>query len=344
MSKFKVLFLYPNEPFLNPPPISIGVLSAILKKNSCEVDLFDTTFYESDGIDSDAAKVKNLQVRPFSFKERGIEANKGDLYSDLRAKVKEFKPDLIALSVLEGTYKLGIKMLEAIKDYNLPVVAGGVFATAAPEILLSNPYINMVCIGEGETALLELCRKMSEGKDYTAINNLWLKDGNGRIIKNSLGQVASLNELPVPDYAVFDHRRLYRPMAGKVYRMVPLETNRGCPFQCSFCNSPATAKLYKDNHIKNYFRKKSIQKIYEELRSLITTWKAEYLYFSSDTFLAMSDNEFEGFIEAYSEFKLPFWIQTRPETVNLKRMLKLKSIGCHRISMGIEHGNAGFRA
>ena len=56
-----------------------------------------------------------------------------------------------------------------------------------------------------------------------------------------------------------------------------------------------------------------------------------------------SDEEFENFVEVYSEFKLPFWIQTRAETVTEYRINKLKEIGCHRMSLGLEHGNYEFR-
>ena len=69
----------------------------------------------------------------------------------------------------------------------------------------------------------------------------------------------------------------------------------------------------------------------------------EYNYFWADTFLAMNKNEFEEFCEMYSEIKLPFWMQTRPETVTEYNMKKLAEVGLHRISFGIEHGNEEFR-
>ncbi len=342
-SKFKVLFLYPNEPFLNPPPIAIGIMAAILKERRIEVDVFDSTFYETETINSDLAKLEHLQVKPFSFQERGIYSNKGDMFQDLRAKVEDFKPNLIALSALEGTYHMGSRMLEAIEDYKIPVVAGGVFPTVAPDEAIANPSVDFVCVGEGEIALLELCESLAEARDYTRIKNLWVKKNDGRIIRNALNGIVDLNSLPIPDYSVFDSRRLYRPMAGGVYRMVPMETNRGCLFHCTFCNSPTIAKLYRNNNVHNFFRKKSIKKIHQELKFLIDKWQAEYIYFASDTFLVMSDREFDEFIEMYSEFKLPFWIQTRPETVKPDRMRRLKSVGCHRMSIGLEHGNPEFR-
>ena len=45
----------------------------------------------------------------------------------------------------------------------------------------------------------------------------------------------------------------------------------------------------------------------------------------------------------YSEFKLPFWIQTRPETVRASRFEKLREIGLLRVAFGVEHVNEAFR-
>ena len=53
----------------------------------------------------------------------------------------------------------------------------------------------------------------------------------------------------------------------------------------------------------------------------------EYNYFWADTFLAMNKKEFEEFCEMYSEIKLPFWMQTRPETITDYNMKKLKEVG-----------------
>ena len=57
----------------------------------------------------------------------------------------------------------------------------------------------------------------------------------------------------------------------------------------------------------------------------------------------MTRSEFDQFVEIYSEFQLPFWIQTRPETITKEKAMALKKIGCHRMSLGVEHGNFDFR-
>lgn len=344
MTKYRILFLYPNEPFLNPPPVGIAILNAILRGRGYLTDIFDTTFYPTSALPSDKAKEDNLQVKPFDFRERGIESNKGDMLEDFRAKLKEYKPHLVALSVLETTFNIGSLLLGIVKQENpgIKTVVGGVFPTAAPEIAIANESVDILCIGEGERPLLELIEALSLSREYKNIKNLWVRD-NGKVIKNSIRPATNLNELPIPDYSIFDSRRFFRPMAGKVYRAVPIETNRGCPYHCTFCNSPATMETYRKEVGSLFFRKKSMKNIESELLFLTRKWNAEYVYFLSDTFLAMNDDEFNEFIKIYSKIRLPFWIQTRPETLTQERADMLKKAGCHRVSIGLEHGNEEFR-
>jgi len=122
-----------------------------------------------------------------------------------------------------------------------------------------------------------------------------------------------------------------------------VETHRGCPYKCAFCNSPSQVKMYKEEEGKSYLRRKSFDNIRKELMFYKNEMKAEYLYFWADTFFSWKQSEFEEFAEIYQEIKLPFWCQTRPETITEKRLQLLKEIGCARISFGLEHGNEKFR-
>ena len=64
-------------------------------------------------------------------------------------------------------------------------------------------------------------------------------------------------------------------MAGRVYKMIPIETIRGCPFTCTFCNSPDQMRLYKElGH--NYYRKKRMDLVYKELKHFKDVHKIEY--------------------------------------------------------------------
>ena len=44
---FKILLAYPNHMMVNLLPTNIGILTACLRQNGFDVELFDTTFYLS---------------------------------------------------------------------------------------------------------------------------------------------------------------------------------------------------------------------------------------------------------------------------------------------------------
>lgn len=357
MRQFKVLFVYPNLYMMNMMPPAIAVFSALLKKKGIEVALFDTTYYPWDhantavtgqgvgrfDLSSDKRKELNLQVRPFNLEDRGITPKDTDMIEDFRHLVDGFRPDLIAMSAVEDTFRQGLHLLNQIRDHDIPTLVGGVFATFAPHIAIREDAIDIVCVGEGEGALVELCERMASGDDYSDVLNLWIKDRHGTVKKNPQRPVVDLDTLPVLDFEIFEENRIYRPMAGAVYRMIPIETHRGCPYTCTYCNSPSQNVLHNDNHAGRFFRKKSMGLVRDELAYLTKRWGAEYIYFPADTFLAWSDHEFKSFIEMYRDFRLPFWMQTRPETITEENVDLLASVGCHRVSLGIEHGNETFR-
>ncbi len=349
-----VLFIYPNTYGMNMLPPAIAMFSAILKKQGHNVQIFDTTYYSLDyGMDSDGSKMERLNVVPYKMEEKGIKKKTSDWKKDLHDQINDFQPNLIAISSTEDMWELGMRVLDELEDYkiknNVPVIVGGVFATFAPEICIKEKLVDIVCVGEGENAMIDLCKKIQNGESFDDITNCWIKTlgpeylKNRNIIKkNPISKPVNVNDNPMIDISLFEENRLYRPMAGKVYKMIPIETIRGCPFTCRFCNSPDQMKLYKGLG-SNFYRKKKMDLVYNELKHFKDVHKVEYNYFWADTFLGMSNREFDEFIEMYKEINLPFWMQTRPETVTDYNMEKLKSVGLHRISFGVEHGNEEFR-
>ena len=256
----RVLFLYPNTFGMNMVPPAIAFLSALLKNEGHEVELFDSTYYDlSYGVDSEGLKAEHLNVVPFDLGSRGIRMKTSNWRDDLSSQVNRFSPNLIAISSTEDMWELGLIILDELKDYlakhQCPVIAGGVFPTFAPHLVINHPLVDMVCIGEGENALVELCQKISEGRSHDTVTNLWVKNRDGAINKNSISKPVDINKNPTIDLSLFEEARLYRPMSGRVYKMFPIETHRGCPFTCTFCNSPDQMKFYKSQG-SNFYRKK----------------------------------------------------------------------------------------
>ncbi len=325
-------------------PPAIGILSAILKRDGVDVRLFDTTYYEDvdkNICDSDKSKVDRLMAHPYEMPDQ-VTLKTTNAYEDFKKEGEDFRPDLLAVYPTEDSCSLGSKLLMVVRDYNILTVIGGVFTTFAPELALSYPEVDIVCRGEGEDALKALCERLSKGNRYDDIPGLWVKQKNGNIKANKL-KLVDMDKNPLIDMSYFEEARFYRPMGGRVYRMFPVETFRGCPFQCRYCNSPAQRKMYKEETGKSFLRRKSFKNLRRELLFYKEEMRAEYLYFWADTFFAWSGKEFDEFCELYKDIALPFWCQTRPETVEYNKFKKLKDIGCKRISFGIEHGNDEFR-
>ena len=227
----KVLFLYPNTFGMNMIPQAMALFSSLLKNEGHEVEIFDSTYYAVDfGLDSDGTQVDKLAVVPFNMEDRGIRIKDTSWSDDLINQVERFKPDLIGLSTTEDMYELGLKFLDTIKDYKLknkiPVIAGGVFPTFAPEIVIKEKLIDIVCVGEGEKALIELCKRIqNKNYNFDDLTNCWvktigpeyLKDRNV-IRKNPISKPVDINENPIIDISLFEENRLYRPMGGKIYK------------------------------------------------------------------------------------------------------------------------------
>jgi len=338
---FRVLIVYPNLTMMLVPSLAIGIFTRILKSQNYQVFLFDTTHYASKENSSPQNRVKFLQAREFDeTNDLGIRI-KTDLIGDFVRKVKILKPNLLIYSVVEDCYNQTLSLMDAIKDEGIPHLVGGVFPTAAPEVCIDNDLIEMIGIGEGEQIIIDVCEAVRLYKGIESIPGTWVKTDGG-IIKNPRDMITSIHN-SVPDFSLFDEARFNRPMGGRIFRTIPVETYRGCPFQCTYCNSPMQTEKARKSNLGNYLRRKSIDDLRVEINQLIEKYDPQFLYFIDDSFTARPKDEVFAFCDMYQEFGLPFWFNTRPETTTPGMMKRLKEVGIYRISFGIEAGNEQYR-
>ena len=343
---YKILLVYPNFPLASVLlPAGVSIISAVLKKSGFQCRLFDTTLYPPKGESFDEFRKKLHQVKTSSNMEEKIQTKTSNPHEDFTDLLNSYQPDLVGISVLSDTYEMGIEYAKIAKSKNISVFVGGIYPTFAPEEVILNKYIDYICLGEGEYAVLELCKALAGDKSIDKIKNFWIKKKNGTIIRNELGPLVNVNELPYPDYSIFEPERFYRPMQGKVLRILPMELHRGCPYTCAFCEDPSQNLLYRSKGIaKTYHRSKSPKRVIDELHHIIDTYKASYIYFNAETFFAMPNRDFIELADLYSkEIKLPFWLQTRPETITEERIRLLKKMNVSNINVGLEHGNEKYR-
>jgi len=379
----KVLLVYPNDRMDGLISVGISVLSAHLKAANHEVELYDTTFYDTGKKTGDFFREQMGQVISVDLSKHGVVREKkslSELQKDFRKKVIEYNPGLIGFSVLEITYDQGLELAKSIEDLPIPVIFGGIYPTFAPKIVLKESSIDMVCEGEGEEMFVELANNLEQGKDITKILNLTVKK-DGKIFRS--GEEVTLDDLPTgdniygektglrrpqthmgktllpPDYSIYENRRFLKKMGGKVVRTVAMELSRGCPYTCTFCCVPmqqhqhrASRDLYSkfkgldDKGSKQrdpYHREKPISAFIEEVKNTIKNYNIDFIYFTDESFLSMSSDRFEEFIEAYSKIKVPFFIESRVETVKPGYAEALEKINCTGVAMGVESGSLALR-
>lgn len=340
MSQLKVLVVYANCMMDNLIPVGISAVIGALHGFGAHVELFDTTFYRTEERPADYDRVANLQVPDFSYEELGISIHEEDVYSEFRAHVQRFTPDLIMLSVVEPTWGQGQNLLEAIRDIRPYVVAGGVFAIMAPETIIANNLIDAVCIGEGENAVPEFCRCFVAGSDLSDISGFWIKTPDG-ICRNPVAPLVDLNTAPILDFSLFPPERFVKPMQGRMLKMVPVEFSRGCPYRCSYCANHALEQHFAPSG--KWYRWKSLDRIFNELKTYAERYDIEFFYFISESFLSMPKAMFAEFCDRYMKLRIPFWFNTRPETITEEKVKMLEEIGCFRVGIGLEHGSPEFR-
>ena len=343
--KLKILLLYPNFPMSHLLlPAGVSILSACLKQAGFDTRLFDTTLYKPEGFSQDDLRIELLQIKKVSTVDRSVDFKTTNMLDDFKQMLSDYQPDLVGASLLEDTFPIGLPLMRAAHDAGILVLAGGIFPTFAPDDAINEESVDILCRGEGEIALVELCRRLAAGVSYDNIPNLWIKKPDGTVVQNQMGPTVNVDELPLPDYDMFDAQRFFRPMQGKLLRIMPIEMHRGCPYQCAFCEDPIQSQMYRAIG-ERYHRAKSPQTLIRELLVLVNKYNAEYIYFNAETFFAMPDRYFLELAELYiKEIRLPFWMQTRPETLTDKHVELLKEMNVSHVNIGLEHGNEEFRA
>jgi radical SAM superfamily enzyme YgiQ (UPF0313 family) len=341
----KILLIYPTPFRVTGLPIGLATLSAVLKQSGHQVKIFDTAFYAgNDKVSQTGVRSERMVSKKVNNEEIVLPIKASDVKQDLYDVIKSYQPDIIGFSILEIMYKFVLQITRGLKKEfpEILIIAGGVFPTFSPEIVINEKSIDMICLGEGETALVELCDRIVSKKSFFNIKGLWVKSEE-KIIKNNIAPLHDLNKLPFQDFTEFNEKLFYKPMQGKMYKMVNIETSRGCCFNCTYCGAPRLRNFFKENDNGRYFRVMDMNKVISQIKFQIKQHRPDFLYFSSESFLSMNEKDFDIFVRDYDKIKMPFWIQTRIETITEKRLVQLKQIGMHWMSIGLEHGNEDFR-
>jgi radical SAM superfamily enzyme YgiQ (UPF0313 family) len=260
--------------------------------------------------------------------------SKGSFQSEVRRQ----HPDLVAFSLRSEVFRIGTHLALWARELGYPTIAGSYHPTLAPEESIAAPGIDMVCLGEGERPLAELCDRLQAGQDPYDIPSLWLKRKD-EVIRNPVGPVVEdLDELPIADFSLFDFSRL---TSTQTYTAL-VSFTRGCPYDCTYCCNHALRSIYPNR--KRWLRTKSPQNALAYLHALKQVYpEARYLRVTDDIF-HWDEEWLAEFARLYkAHFKMPLAVHHRPNLFTERAASLLREIGCYQVYFGVETGNQAIR-
>ena len=342
----KVMFVFVNDRMRTVIPLNISYLSASLKEAGFLTCLFDTSFYiEHERLFEEKKKEDAGFFKPVDYSSIGVKLKKESLINDLFLKIESEKPDLITFSVFSQSKRLNFGLAEAIKkNFNhIPIIFGGIHVNIEPYDVLNRYYIDYICLGEGEEALVDMAFNLMTGKDAEGVRNIgWKKNGN--IILNPCRPPQNLDKLPFPDWDIFEPYHIYGPYRGKLLRMAQVEFSRTCPYNCTYCGNKIFKDVYKKSGYTIKYRHKSPQRWISELKHMKENYGIEFIRIVDGTFLAQRETVLEEIAPLYiEEIDLPFFCDATVHCLTYKKAKLLKDMGCASLHMGIECGNEEYR-
>ncbi|MGC9024159.1 MAG: B12-binding domain-containing radical SAM protein, partial [Chloroflexia bacterium] len=187
------------------------------------------------------------------------------------------------------------------------LIAGGVHPTLVPEETLALPPVDLVCVGEGEGAILDLAEALEQGRPPSGIRNLWWKRPDGSVERNPLRPLVDLDALPFPDRALYDYPRLHHERQGEATMMV----SRGCPYRCTYCCNEALREVYRG--LGKAVRFRSVPLVIAELQKVLADYPFIRRFVFDDDILPLRRDWFREFARAYArEVGRPFACNLRP--------------------------------
>jgi len=228
-----------------------------------------------------------------------------------------------------------IKASKLVRKYSkCPIVWGGVHASLLPDQTLSNNFIDMLVLGEGDITFTELVEAIKKGNSFEKIKGLYFKKGS-EIIKNPTREfITELDSLPELPYELVDVDR-YASMNVEG-RSIDFVTSRGCPHRCSFC--------YNQFFNKRKWRAFSAEETVKRLKNVVTKYNIKTVYFQDDNFcvdLVRLKKILEGMIRENINVKwgtLGLRIDTAKKMDDELLSLMERS-GCMNVDIGAESGN-----
>lgn len=249
------------------------------------------------------------------------------------ASAKDFNPHLVVIDTstpsIRNDTEVAALLKQELPDAHITLV--GTHPTALPEETLRMGNADSVCRGEYDYTLRDLARALDSGKSLKGIDGLSFKGNSGIIHNEPRTPIKDLDELPWVSkvYAKqFGEEGIRKYFYASIrWPQITILTARGCPYSCSFCNSP----------FKHSYRARSTIDVVAELK-----WIEENLPFvkevmiEDETFPAKKERTLE-LCKAIPDAGIRLrWSCNARVNTDLETLQAMKKAGCRLMCVGFE--------
>ncbi|MEX0701714.1 MAG: cobalamin-dependent protein [Planctomycetales bacterium] len=149
-------------------------------------------------------------------------------------------PDVAAFSLSMWNEQLNLRVAEEVKRRwpKCLIVVGGPQVPHEPaEYFARHPFLDVAVRAEGEEPFRAILERRLDGGDFASIPGVTWRDPHGGALRANQGELPykkSLEDYPSP-YLTGLYDDLMATQNEDLEFQAIVETNRGCPFPCTFC-------------------------------------------------------------------------------------------------------------
>ncbi len=212
-----------------------------------------------------------------------------------------------------------------------PVILGGWHPSLLPDQTLAASYIDMIVVGQGEEAFLEVVRHIEAGEPPRGIAGVGYKQ-DGQLVFNPRRELRPLADLPPKAYHIADFDA-YEKLCGRRWAMYV--SSLACPFNCGYCTNEGV-----------YGRKWNAldpRQASEEMCDLASRYRLQLLWVVDDNFLVDRDRALqiaEGIVARGTRFEWSIQASTNLVTrLSVEEWRLMRRAGLTQVAQGADSGS-----
>lgn len=284
------------------PPLGLLYLSAYLKREGFDVEVFDTTFSSTEALAARLAATPNGVL---------------GVYTNLMTRAQV------------------LWVAAEAKRHGWTVVFGGPESANYPDEYLARGA-DVVVLGEGEATMAELLPALRDRGCHRlhGVAGTVFRDEDGRVVRNDArDRIPDIDSLPWPDreavdiQAYVDVWRTHHGMGS-----VNLITARGCPYKCNWCSHA----VFGYSH-----RRRDPIDCAAEVAHIVERYGPEQVWYADDVF-TISHRWIRDYLDEMRRrnLRIPFETISRADRMKTDEVVgALAELGCYRIWIGSESGS-----